>query len=266
MSSPGFDARTYWEQRLSDDYSLTGVGFRRLGPSFNQWAYRVRAERFRDAVDRLDVDPAGSRVVDVGSGTGFYVDRWLQLGATVTGLDLTETAVENLRGGYPAATFVRADIADPAVVEQIGAGSVDVVSAMDVLFHIVDDTAFTTALANLRDLLRPGGYLLYSDVFVHGPTQRVEHRVSRSLADVASAMHEVGLEIVERRPFFWLMNDPQDSRNPVFKGLWYAAAALISTSDRLGAFAGKRLLPLELRLTASRTESPTTELMVCRRG
>jgi SAM-dependent methyltransferase len=265
MAEDPFDARRYWEERLADDYSLTGVGFRRLGPSFNRWAYQVRQARFQDAVDRLELDPASSRVVDIGSGTGFYVDHWLQLGATVTGLDLTETAVDHLRSAYPAATFVRADIGDPAVVEQVGAGTVDAVSAMDVLFHVVDDAAYATALANIRDLLRPGGYLLYSDAFVHGPTQRVEHRVSRSLSDVTEVMRHVGLEVVDRRPFFWLMNDPQDSRNPVYKGLWYAAAALISTSDRIGDLAGRRLYPLELKLTTERSESPSTELMVCRR-
>jgi SAM-dependent methyltransferase len=265
MAHDAFDARQYWEERLGDDYSLTGVGLRRLGPSFNRWAYRVREARFSAAVGRLELDPATSRVVDVGSGTGFYVDRWLQLGAAVTGIDLTETAVDHLRRAYPSATFLRADIADPSSVGQIGAGTVDVVSAMDVLFHIVDDSAFVTALSNIRDLLRPGGHLLYSDAFVHGPTRRVEHRVSRSLSDVGAAMAEVGLDVVERRPFFWLMNDPQDTRNPLFKGLWYAAAAAISTSDRVGELAGRLLYPLELRLTAGRSESPTTELMVCRR-
>jgi 2-polyprenyl-3-methyl-5-hydroxy-6-metoxy-1,4-benzoquinol methylase len=265
MANDAFDARQYWEERLTDDYSLTGVGFRRLGPSFNRWAYEVRQTRFLDAVERLDLDPSTSRVVDVGSGTGFYVDRWLQLGATVTGLDLTETAVDNLRRAYRDATFLRADISDRSAVEQIGAGTVDVVSAMDVLFHVVDDAAFVAALANIRDLLRPGGYLLYSDIFVHGPTQRVTHRVSRSLAEITAAMSDVGLEIVERRPFFWLMNDPLDTRNWLLKGAWYGVASLVSLSDRLGQLVGRRLYPWELRLTRGRSESPSTELMVCRR-
>jgi SAM-dependent methyltransferase len=265
MPSPAFDARSYWEKRLSDDYSLTGVGFRRLGPSFNRWAYEVRRARFDNAVARLDLDPSGCTVVDVGSGTGFYVDRWLQLGARVTGLDLTATAVDNLRQAYPSADFVRADIAEREIVEHVPAGSVDVVSAMDVLFHIVDDDAFVAAVSHIRDLLRPGGYLLYSDIFVHGPTQRVEHRVSRPLAEIERTMDKLGLDIVERRPFFYLMNDPLDARSRLVRGAWYAAAALVSASDRVGQLVGKLVYPLELRLTERRRESPTTELMICRR-
>jgi SAM-dependent methyltransferase len=265
MPGSEFDARAYWEQRLAADYSLTGVGFRRLGPSFNVWAYRVRRERFLAAVGRLSLNPAGANVVDIGSGTGFYVSCWQGMGAKVTGMDLTETAVEQLSMAYPAADFVRADVSDPSVVDQLGAGSADAVTAMDVLFHVVDDVAFERALANIHDVLRPGGYFLYSDLFVHGSARRVPHRVFRPLADVERSMDRCGFEIVERTPLFVLMNDPVDSRNPLYRGLWFATAALISTSDRIGATIGRRLFPLELQLTSNRMESPTTELMVCRR-
>jgi 2-polyprenyl-3-methyl-5-hydroxy-6-metoxy-1,4-benzoquinol methylase len=264
-SAADFDARSYWEQRLAADYSLTGVGFRRLGPSFNTWAYRVRRERFMGAVGRLDLKTAGAKVVDVGSGTGFYVATWSEMGAQVTGMDLTETAVGELAKAYPDATFVRGDISDPAVVDQLGAGSADAVSAMDVLFHIVDDAAFQQALRNIHAVLRPGGYFLYSDLFVHGAARRVQHRVARPLVDIEQAMDRCGFEIVERAPLFVLLNDPLDTRNVLYKGLWYATAALISTSDKIGAFAGKRLYPWEIKLTGKRTESPSTELMVCRK-
>ena len=45
-----FDARSYWEGRLGQDWSLTGVGFRRMGRRFNEWAYRRRGERFEAVV------------------------------------------------------------------------------------------------------------------------------------------------------------------------------------------------------------------------
>jgi 2-polyprenyl-3-methyl-5-hydroxy-6-metoxy-1,4-benzoquinol methylase len=265
MTGSDFDARTYWEERLAQDYSLTGVGFRRLGPSFNAWAYRVRRERFLAAVKRLDLVTAGAKVVDIGSGTGVYVSCWQDLGATVTGLDLTETAVEQLAKAYPEGTFVRADVSEKGLAEQLGSESADAVSAMDVLFHVVDDAAFEQALLNIHDVLRPGGYFLYSDLFVHGETRRIAHRVARPLDEIQRTLDKCGFDIVERTPLFVLMNDPLDTRNPLYKGLWYAAAALISTSDKIGAFAGRKLYPLELKLTAKRTESPTTELMVARR-
>ncbi len=47
MTGSDFDARTYWEERLAQGYSLTGVGFRRLGPSVNTWAPGLSEGQFR---------------------------------------------------------------------------------------------------------------------------------------------------------------------------------------------------------------------------
>jgi len=76
MSS--FDTRSYWERRLADDWTLRGVGFRRMGSRFNEWAYRRRGERFVALVEEFVPERSELRVLDVGSGTGplhhFY--RW----------------------------------------------------------------------------------------------------------------------------------------------------------------------------------------------
>lgn len=258
-----FDARGYWEQRLGSDWSLRGVGFRRLGPSFNAWAYRVRGEVF-DRVAREHVPGlAAAEVLDVGSGTGFYLDAWRQLGARrVTGLDLTEAAAARLRERFPDLLVLRADIsAGPPELP----GPVDAVSAMDVLFHVVDDAKFAAALANVFAVLRPGGVFLWSDGFLHGRERRARHVVWRRLADSEGMVRAAGFEVVGRVPMFVLMNPPYDARNRLVSCAWHAAAGLISLADPLGEFAGKCLFGLESRLVRTRPESPSTEIMICRR-
>ena len=44
--STTFDPRGYWEQRLSEHYTLGGVGYLGLGEGFNDWMYRVRRHVF----------------------------------------------------------------------------------------------------------------------------------------------------------------------------------------------------------------------------
>jgi len=269
--SDGFQTRNYWERRLRDHFSLEGVGYLRLGRRFNEWMYRVRGEVFDRLVDDLDQRAGGRpegprRVLDVGSGTGFYVDRWLRRGAEVTGLDLTEVAVEGLRARFPAARILRADIGDPLSGPLAGeTGTFDVVSAFDVLFHIVDDAQYARALANIAALLRPTGWFLWSDNFIHQPTIRVTHQVSRSLAEVEAALAAAGLEAVERRPMFVLMNYPADTRSRALRLAWTAMVSPAMLSDRLGGVLGALLYRLERRLVARRRESPSTEVMVCRR-
>ena len=272
--SEGFETREYWERRLRDHFSLEGVGYLRLGRRYNEWMYRVRGEVFDAVTSELAASGLGppgrtgpARVLDVGSGTGFYVDRWLRRGADVTGVDLTDVAVEGLRGRFPSARFVRADIGDPlADPLRREAGRFDAISAFDVLFHIVDDAQYARALANIAALLRPGGWFLWSDNFIHQPTVRVAHQVSRSLAEIEAALAGAGLEVVARRPMFVLMNYPADTRSRLARLAWTAMLAPAMLSDRLGGWLGALLYRLERRLVATKRESPSTELMVCRRS
>ena len=262
----GFDARAYWEGRLSEDWSLRTVGLRRLGARFNEWAYRVRREVFLRLAGEVVPDLSRARVLDVGSGTGFYLDRWRELGvAEVTGLDLTDAAIERLRERYPTLALVRADVGAPlSEAPELEPGRYDVVSAMDVMFHIVDDEAYARALRNVHELLVPGGLFVWSDMFSHHSDERVEHRASRTLADIERQLDAAGFDVVRRSPMFVLMNDPDDTDSALPVWLWKAAFGVVSLAEPLGAFAGWLLYPLELRLVRTRTESPTTEIMVCR--
>lgn len=266
-SPSDFDPRHYWEDRLRGEFSLAGVGYARLGRRFNAAMYRIRGEVFDRAVARHLGPTLSGTVVDVGSGTGFYVDRWQRLGAAVVGVDLTEVAVERLRARFPSTEFLQADIgADLTENLERLVGRVDVVSAFDVLFHIVDDARYARALSNISRLLRPGGLFFWSDNFIRRPTIRVAHQVSRSLDETTAALDAAGLAVVERVPMFVLMNYPADARSALARWAWTLMVAPAMVSDLAGGVLGAVLSPLERRLVRRLRESPSTELMVCRRA
>lgn len=261
-----FDNRRYWESRLREHYSLAGVGYLRLGRRYNEWMYRIRGEVFDRVVERVAKSEArrGWRVLDVGAGTGFYVDRWLRLGAEVTGLDLTEVAVEELTRCFPAARFVQADIGTHLSEVPLVPGSFDAVSAFDVLFHIVDDDAYARAFLNIAALLKPRGWFLWSDNFLRHPTERVTHQVSRSLEESTRAVEAAGFEIIERVPMFVLMNYPADTTSKLLRWAWTAMVAPATIGEPFGWTLGAALYQVERALVRTRRESPSTELMVCR--
>jgi 2-polyprenyl-3-methyl-5-hydroxy-6-metoxy-1,4-benzoquinol methylase len=193
-----FDVNRYWEERLGRHEGLSGVGWLGLGESVNRWMYAVRARVFRRAVregtgnrvDRL-------RVLDVGSGTGFYLGQWHRLGvASLTGSDLTRVAVERLGARYPWLEVAQLDITAEAVPLK---GPYDAISAMDVLFHIVDERAYRQALANLSSLLPPAGLLLFSENMLGTEAPPAGHQVSRTERRIGSLLDEVGLERVATR-------------------------------------------------------------------
>ncbi len=58
----------------------------------------------------------------------------------MTGADLTDVAVANLRRRHSTDTFVRFDVGDEA--HPFGDERFTLVTAMDVLYHVVDDRRF----------------------------------------------------------------------------------------------------------------------------
>lgn len=265
MTQP-FNARDYWESRLSEQYSLTGVGYRRLGLHFNRWMYRVRARVFARVAASLGVDWSEARVLDVGAGTGFYVDQWHRLGVpSVTGFDITAKAVEELSRRFPQDRFHQVDIGQPPDPALVAEGPFDAASAMDVLFHIVDDDQYAQSFRAIAALLRPGGWFLWSDNFLRHETERVEHQVSRPLEESERLVREAGFEIAGRVPMFVLMNYPADTRSRLARLGWTAMVAPAALAEPLGWLLGALLYPLEAVLTRTLRQSPTTEIMICRK-
>lgn len=264
---PKFDAKSYWESRLSKDWGLHGVGYAGYGTAFNRWLYRVRRRVFLREVRRLKLDWAKTRVLDVGSGTGFYLDAWRSLGVgSLSGCDFTSVAVKQLQAQYPECHITQLDIGSRGATAALRGETFDLISAFDVLFHIVDDRAYRQALLNIAQLIRMGGYFLFSDNFLHGKTVRSEHQVSRSLEEIEAYLEEAGLQIMRRVPMFFFMNAPLDvlARWPLL--LWRAAMAPVHLLPLLGHVYGALLFPLEVLLTGTLNESPSTEMVLCRKA
>jgi 2-polyprenyl-3-methyl-5-hydroxy-6-metoxy-1,4-benzoquinol methylase len=258
----GFDPRRYWDRRLSANYSLAGVGYLGLGGGFNRWAYRVRRRVFLRAV-RRHLDSGPGRVLDVGSGTGFYLDRWHELGATeIAGSDLTATAVDALRRNYPRLRIDQLDIG----AEQIPiAGGFDWISAMDVLFHLVDDEAYQRAFRNLAGLLRPGGAVVFSDFFAASPVPKRAHLAVRTSEECKRALRAANLELVSTTPLLALLNEPAGDQGPLLRRWWSLTSRLSRRRPRAGTAIAAIAFPVELALVSMLRAGPSTHLAVCRR-
>jgi SAM-dependent methyltransferase len=259
-----FDPKRYWEKRLEGTFSLGGVGWLGLGEPFNRWMYRVRRRVFARTVRKAATQLGDARVLDVGSGTGFYIERWRELGVRdITGIDLTDVAVQQLSGRYPDGRFIQADITDGT--GDLPAGHFDAISIMDVLFHVVDDDRYGRAIANLHSLLRPGGVLILTENLLHGSWHRGEHQVSRDADWILGLLDDSGFDVLTRRPLFVLMNTPVDSRSRLLKGWWWLLMNVMARARWLGGPLGAAIYPAETALTATLREGPTTEIVAARK-
>src|SRR5918993_2557304 len=138
------EIKDYWEKRLNDNFGLHGTGFIGLGKKYNSWMYRVRKRIFKKKLSLLNLGYGDIDVLDVGSGSGFYIKIWNELGVKkIVGCDITNVAVKNLKTLFPNNEFLELDISNESIPIS---EKFDVISALDMLFHIVDDDKYSKAI------------------------------------------------------------------------------------------------------------------------
>jgi len=261
-----FDPRAYWDSRHAKRFGPESAGFAGLGVSYNLWMYRVRRHVVCRELRKARIEIARCDVLDIGSGTGFYIDLWSRLGArSVTGCDFAPYAVTSLRTQFPAHRFCELDITADALPDELG--QFDLVSAFDILYHIVDDRKYAQAFRNVSALVRPGGFFILSENLLPGRRETYVHQVSRSCAEVVQLLSDNGFEILRRAPLFLFMNRPLKSRSRVLSRTWSIIERVASKRDRpyLGKLLGAALYPIEISSLAWMSRGPTTEMLVCRR-
>jgi SAM-dependent methyltransferase len=261
-----FDPRAYWDTRHTKRYGPESVGYAGLGVPFNVWMYRVRRHVVAREIRKSGIELSRCDVLDVGSGTGFYIDLWARLGAkSVTGSDFAPFAVRSLHEKFPDRRFVELDIAARELPGELG--QFDLVSAFDIFYHIVEDEKYSQAFHNVRALVRPGGYFVFSENFLPAERESGMHQVSRSSAEITHLLAENDFEILSRAPVFFLMNRPLKSRSRVLSATWGLIERVTSRHDRpyLGDWLGAALYPIEISTLRWMSTGPTTEMMICRR-
>lgn len=224
-----FNARHYWEERLLAHPDITGVGYLGRAPQFVEVQYRSRMYQLERALGQYQLkDLAGRSVLDVGSGTGIWLGFWHQHGpARVAGLDFAQPSVDRLKNQFPDSLIVQADLS-VSPLPLPAESRYDIISAFDVLLHIVDPDGFRRAIANLARHCASGGWLIISDAIVEGqhyvPTRYSSYDKVRSLADYREVLEANGFAIHAVRPATVLLTNPLEASSHlsflVFLACW----------------------------------------------
>lgn len=199
-----YEPATYWDTRLRRNFSLRGVGHHQYAEHYNSWVYRAKARALRKA---LPAPAPGAKALDVGSGVGWVVQQLLGAGYDVVGCDISPYAVEQLSATFPEQRFFQLRLGEDTLPHDV---RYDVVTILDVTYHIVDDMLWTRGVHDLAAALRPGGQLIVIDAFgaeTRDPASHVRFRSLDMWRDVAA---HAGLSLESVRPVYrWLSRDTQ---------------------------------------------------------
>jgi len=182
----------------------------------------------------------------------------------MTGSDLTDKAVEMLNKNFSGNDFFQLDIGTP-LTKTLLERKFDIVTAFDMLFHIVDDACYSQALLNFSSLVKPGGTLIFSDNLSPSKEIRLEHQVSRSEGDVYTLMQENGFTLKKVIPMFVFMNDPVRSSSRIMRKLFSFTYRFVRKGELYGGLVGGILYPLEIFLIRLLERVPSTEIFVWER-
>lgn len=140
-----------------------GAAAERLGNDPRHELWGEHRSRYRLA---CETGVRGLRVLDMACGAGFGLQMLRQAGARVVGLDLDAAALAEARGVAGGAPVARADAARLPLPD----ACLDAVVSFETIEHVPDAAA---VVAELRRVLRPGGWLLLSTPNrLFGPPER----------------------------------------------------------------------------------------------
>ncbi len=200
--SADYDPRAYWSQRLKQNFNVRGTGHLDYDERYNAWLYRAKARALRQAIaGARPGDPA----LDLGSGTGWVVAQLLEHGLAVDGCDISELAVARLERGFPTASFFTLALGEDRIERPDACYSV--ITALDLIYHVVERRRWLDGLAEIARVLRPGGRLIVSDGFGANDSVPAPHVRFRSRETWRQA-ERLGLVVTEIRPYYrWLSRD-----------------------------------------------------------
>lgn len=151
------------------------------------------ARHSRRLMCQLAGDLSPKSILDVGCGEGSLLKALgaAHTGATLAGIELSESALGLARAALPGAALTALDVAR----ERLG-GNFDLVVSADVVEHIEDDRA---AFLNMAAMVAPGGRLIVATLQgrMRAFEAKIGHVRNYASGELAAKIANVGL-VIER--------------------------------------------------------------------
>ena len=214
--SESYDPQHYWEDRLQSRFNLQGVGNIGFTEHYNAWLYRRKRRCLETCFRRIPLQ--GKTVLDVGCGTGFFVNWYLKKGASVYGIDITQMSIQRLKAKF-SGEFYTQDITDR---HYRPLRRFDIVNMWDVIYHVITPEQCAQAFTNISKSITDDGLLLFTDSFGLQTDRRIANHVqARCLKTYRELLPKSGFQLLGLYPLYSKLNSAHLGRFDNYLGSLY---------------------------------------------
>ena len=190
-------AAAYWENRHRRSDDLRSGGHIGLDRASNEIFYARRLGALLEIIGDYTSVAEPLFVLDAGCGKGHFANAIAHCGHRVDAIDGSGAAIGYCRAQFGAQ--VRWEVSSLSAWQS--PWLYDVVYAVDVLFHILDDGEWAASAENLASLVRYGGTLVITDENNPNRTPRGSYIVHRARAEYEALLEPHGFSYRGFRPY-----------------------------------------------------------------
>lgn len=154
---------SFWGNRYQN-FTLNESGINSPDKKFVRLLYECKKEAYFKCLDQAGFNQESrGQILDAGCGQGYFASvchRYYPK-TRYWGLDISQNVIHHNRELYPYYHWLQVDFCQPKFTL---ATKFDLIQSIETLHLIIDDSYLTAGLKNLQRLIKPGGYLLISDV------------------------------------------------------------------------------------------------------
>jgi len=263
-----YEPKNFWNKRYKK-FDITTSGHIDLPFEFNQWMYKLKLLKIKKAflkyIDKSDIH--NTKIVELGCGTGVYIKQWKELGVeNLIGIDISSEATNNLMKEHPKYKFYDEDLSSDQIPVICGDKSADVVTAIGVLVHIVDDDEFRKSISNISKIVKNDGIVIITEYLCRNEAQDKKYMKIRSFSWYKEELLKAGLEMVWQNPLYYFMGRPYDTptrlSSAILNSIFKVNRRLICRFPRT---MGYLLYMIDKSITPFIVDGPSEELLIFRK-
>ena len=173
--------------------------------SWSRYHYNLVENGIIRMLRKAGIELDNAHVLDVGSGTGHWVDFFhaVYRPESIVGVDFASCAVDRLNRRYAELQHIAIEQGDITVSNHLWNGRFRVVNAIGIIFHIVDDDGWKSAIKNLGRYVTPDGLVICGGDFSDVTQERGVMRKTRSLQVWRETLEALGYQLFELERYDW---------------------------------------------------------------